>query len=359
MPDDAKFNEEEMLHLFSVMLGADEKEAASAKAGKTPTIPAVTPPASPLAAKPERPTPMALPSAAKVAPPAPMVLPLAAKPARPTPMAARAPLAQKQPVKPPVAPPAVKSVKLPEAVMIPPPPPPPVAVHFDPSLLAAEEPAEPAPPPPPPPPPTKPSREQLTQVEELGHQFEIGRTRMQQLLVPFIGERVTKKMLAWSLEHVQKSHPILKNVHWSSQGELHGDGTIEVARLVKNVQNILGQNVVGLTKASMLDLLKARLAAVEQGLGVSLRQAVEKEVRRLEGTPRLRSAAAGVCAFVLLCAVSLAGCQYFFSSKSLLQEARDLEAAGKYAEAAAAYEKFFRRNPPGRKRWKRCRGRRP
>ena len=194
-------------------------------------------------------------------------------------MATTPPAGPKEPAAASSKPPPPLKVKLPESALIPPPPPP-VTVEFDPSQMAVEEPE--ASPPPPPPPPSKPSREQLKQVEELGHQFEIGRQRVRQLLIPFIGERVTKKMLAWSLERVQKGHPIFKNVHWSSQGELHDDGMIEVDRLVKNAQAVQGQDVLALTKAAMLELLAARLAAVEQGLGASLRQAVEKEVRRLE-----------------------------------------------------------------------------
>ncbi len=287
MPDDAKFNEEEMLHLFSAMMGATEKEEkeaiAEAKAAPSPTPPAaaeaakqVPVPPAPLPAPSEAPpvadTPMAAPSEAPSQGHTPMAWPLPAKPEQPP-----APASPPRPVQPPEPPPL--KVKLPESALIPPPPPP-VTVEFDPSQMAVEEPEPP--PPPPPPPPSKPSREQLKHVEELGHQFEIGRQRVRQLLIPFIGERVAKKMLAWSLERVQKTHPIFKNVHWSSQGELHDDGTIEVDRLVKNAQAVQGQDVVVLTKAAMLELLAARLAAVEQGLGVSLRQAVEKEVRRLE-----------------------------------------------------------------------------
>ena len=120
-----------------------------------------------------------------------------------------------------------------------------------------------------------------TAVEDLGHQFEIGRTRMEQVLTPFISEKVTKKMFTWSLERAQKNHPILRNVHWSASGELLDNGSIEVDRMSKNLDALAGQNVVALAKAALLELLTSRLAAVEQGLGASMRQAVEKEVAKL------------------------------------------------------------------------------
>jgi hypothetical protein len=118
-------------------------------------------------------------------------------------------------------------------------------------------------------------------VDDLGHQFEIGRTRMEQVLTPFISEKVAKKMFTWSLERMQKIHPILKNVHWSPSGELLDNGSVEVEKLVKNLDSFLGQDVVALTKAALRELLAVRLAAVEQGLGASMRQAVEKEVAKL------------------------------------------------------------------------------
>jgi len=128
-----------------------------------------------------------------------------------------------------------------------------------------------APPPPPtaptlPPPPTAAAgaapatapvltAEDIKAVDDLGHQFEIGRVRMQQVLSPFIGEKVSKKMLAWSLDRAQKTHPILKNVHWSPSGELLDNGEVEVARLVKNLESFPGQPVIQLVKLAFSDLL--------------------------------------------------------------------------------------------------------
>jgi len=125
------------------------------------------------------------------------------------------------------------------------------------------------------------SPEDLKAVDDLGHQFEIGRVRMEQVLSPFISEKVAKKMLAWSLDRGQKTHPILKNVHWSPSGDLLDNGEIEVTRLVKNVEAFAGQPVVQLVKLAMSDLLVIRLEAVEKGLGPSMKQSVDKEVARL------------------------------------------------------------------------------
>jgi len=125
------------------------------------------------------------------------------------------------------------------------------------------------------------SPEDLKAVDDLGHQFEIGRVRMEQVLSPFISEKVAKKMLAWSLDRAQKTHPILKNVHWSPSGDLLDNGEIEVTRLVKNVEAFAGQPVVQLVKLAMSDLLVIRLEAVEKGLGPSMKQSVDKEVARL------------------------------------------------------------------------------
>lgn len=121
----------------------------------------------------------------------------------------------------------------------------------------------------------------IAAVEDFGHQFEIGRMRMEQVLTPFISEKVTRKMLAWSLERVQKSHPIMKNVHWAPSGDLLDNGAIEVERLKKNLDGFAGQPVVTLVKAALSELLGMRLIAVEQGLGASMRQTVEKEVTKL------------------------------------------------------------------------------
>jgi len=123
--------------------------------------------------------------------------------------------------------------------------------------------------------------EDLKAVDDLGHQFEIGRVRLEQVLSPFIGEKVSKKMLAWSLDRAQKTHPILKNVHWSPSGDLLDNGEIEVTRLVKNVEAFAGHPVVQLVKLALSDLLVIRLEAVEKGLGPSMKQAVDKEVARL------------------------------------------------------------------------------
>ena len=118
-------------------------------------------------------------------------------------------------------------------------------------------------------------------VTDLGHQFEIGRVRVEQVLTPFIGEKVVKRMLSWSLERAQKGHPILKNVHWSESGDLLDNGTVEVSRLAKNLDAFAGQPVLAMVKAALSELLTMRLLAVEQGLGPSMRQAVDKEVARL------------------------------------------------------------------------------
>jgi len=146
--------------------------------------------------------------------------------------------------------------------------------------VGAAPPAAPAAPPAPAGPATVSAADRAA-VEDLGHQFEIGRTRMEQVLGPFISEKVARKMLTWSLERAQKAHPILKNVHWSASGELLDNGAIEVDRLSKNLDTLAGQNVVALAKAALLELLNSRLTAVEQGLGASMRQAVEKEVAKL------------------------------------------------------------------------------
>lgn len=174
---------------------------------------------------------------------------------------------------PPVPPPVVPAA---------PPPAPPAPVHVDPVL------ASPPPPVAPPPPaapvaaaPTAITPAEVSQVEDLGHQFEIGRARMEQVLTPFISDKVTRKMLAWSLERVQKNHPIMKNVHWSPSGDLLDNGAIEVERLKKNLDGFVGQPVVALVKAALLELLSMRLTAVEQGLSSSMRQAMEKEAAKL------------------------------------------------------------------------------
>jgi hypothetical protein len=86
----------------------------------------------------------------------------------------------------------------------------------------------------------------------------------------------------WGLERVQRNHPILKNVHWSPGGDLVDNGTIEVNRFVKNAEALPGdQDAVAVAKAALLELVTVRLSAVEQGLGPSTKQAVEKEVTRL------------------------------------------------------------------------------
>jgi hypothetical protein len=153
-------------------------------------------------------------------------------------------------------------------------PPPPA-----PAAPAAAAPAAPAPAA-----PTTPVIDEATKhaVEDLGHQFEIGRNRVEQVLTPFIGEKVTKKMLAWSLERVQKTHPIMKMVHWAPNGDLLDNGEVEVGRLVQNLDGFIGMDAVMIVKAALNELLNMRLSAVEQTLGPSMRQAVEKEVSKLQ-----------------------------------------------------------------------------
>ena len=125
-------------------------------------------------------------------------------------------------------------------------------------------------------------KEQLAKVEDIGHQFEISRARMEQVLTPFISEKVAKKLLMWGLERVQRNHAILRNVHWSPGGDLVDNGTIEVNRLVKNAEALpIDQDAVAAAKAALMELVAVRLQAVEQGLGPSMKQAVEKEVMRL------------------------------------------------------------------------------
>jgi len=125
-------------------------------------------------------------------------------------------------------------------------------------------------------------KDQVAKVEEIGHQFEISRARMEQVLTPFISERVAKKLLMWGLDRVQRNHPILRNVHWSPSGDLVDNGTIEVNRFVKNAEALpADQDPVAAAKAALLELVTVRLSAVEQGLGPSMKQAVEREVTRL------------------------------------------------------------------------------
>ncbi len=47
----------------------------------------------------------------------------------------------------------------------------------------------------------------------------------------------------------------------------------------------------------------------------------------------------------VLCVLSLSGCKYIFPAKNSFQQARELESAGRYAEAATAYERVYRRHP--------------
>ncbi len=183
------------------------------------------------------------------------------------------------PVEPKVAPVhEIHDVKEPESFL--PSPPPPMEA---PPIVLEEETPEAEAPPAPAPGEEGLSKQQIEQVVELGHQFEIGRARMEQVLTPFIGQKVTRKMLSWSRDRVQKTRPILKNVHWSPAGDLLDNGAIEVDRLARNLEYFRGQDVVALTKAAFLELLDMRLSAVEQGLGASLRQAVDREIRRLRG----------------------------------------------------------------------------
>jgi len=101
------------------------------------------------------------------------------------------------------------------------------------------------------------------------------------VLTPFIGDKITKKMLSWSFERAVKSHPILKDTHWSMSGEYLDNGAIESGRVIKALAAYQGQDTVAMVKAALSELLKMRLAAVEQGLGPSLRQTVEKEIGKL------------------------------------------------------------------------------
>ena len=121
-----------------------------------------------------------------------------------------------------------------------------------------------------------------TRVEDILVAFEQVRGRMEQVLTPFIGDKITKKMLAWSFERAVKNHPVLKDTHWSMTGDFLDNGAIESGRLLKSLSAFAGQDTVALVKAALSELLKTRLAAVEQGLGPSLRQSVEKEVGKLE-----------------------------------------------------------------------------
>ena len=263
---DNKFTQDELLSLFSNMMGPAAAAPAAppvsppapapvvappplvpAPAGAPPAAPPPPPPLAP----PPPPPPVAAGMSAPVAPPPPPVIsappPVMAAPSAPPSVLGRPPAAV---AAPPVTspPPAPAEAPAPVAAL-------PTAVTVDPAARAA--------------------------VEDLGHQFEIGRNRVEQVLTPFIGEKVTKKMLAWSLERAQKNHPIMRNVHWAPSGDLLDNGEIEVTALVKNLDTFPGQDVRALVKAALNELLTMRLAAVEQGLGPSMRQAVEKEVARL------------------------------------------------------------------------------
>jgi hypothetical protein len=105
---------------------------------------------------------------------------------------------------------------------------------------------------------------------------------MEQVLTPFIGEKVARKMFSWSLDRASKTHLVLKNVHWSMAGELLDNGAIDVERLLRNFEHFPGVDTVALVKAAFSELLAVRLGAIEQGLGSSMRSAMEKDVLRLE-----------------------------------------------------------------------------
>ena len=127
----------------------------------------------------------------------------------------------------------------------------------------------------------RPKGEDEKIIEGILEQFDAVRNRMEMVLTPFIGDKITKKMLSWSFERAVKSHPILKDTHWTMTGEYLDNGAIESGRVIKALAAYQGQDTVALVKAALSELLKMRLAAVEQGLGPSLRQTVEKEVGKL------------------------------------------------------------------------------
>ena len=264
-----KFTQDELMQLFGASLGGP----APAPAAPPPPAPAPVapaPPAPPVAPVAPPPAPLPVPPVVAAAPPLAQA-PVAVPPPPPLPVAPVAPMAP-PPVVPVMAPPAPPMAGTPFA-----PPPPPMSPPTAPPAAAPTAPNAPvagAPPMPPAP-------EVVAAVDDLGHQFEIGRVRMEQVLTPFIGDKVTKKMLAWSLERAQKTHPILKNVHWSQTNDLLDNGEVEVSRLVKNIELFPAQPILQMVKAALADLIQMRLAAVEQGLGPSMKQAVEKEVARL------------------------------------------------------------------------------
>jgi len=268
LADEDKFSQDELSNLMKMLQDAGPAKPPAGPAPKSEEEPPGLPLPPPLAPKP---APVPPPKPVQPAPPAPPAAAAPPKPVQPAPPAPPAAAAPPKPVQPtPPVPPA--------AAVSPKPVPPPAA------------PAAEAPPPPPPPAPQDihGSQEPIARTpemlvaEDIARQFEVCRVHMEQVLTPFIGEKVAKKMLSWSLDRASKTNPVLKNVHWSMSGDLLDNGSIDAERLLRNFEHFPGVDAVGLVKKALSELLAMRLGAIEQGLGSSMRSAIEKDVLRLE-----------------------------------------------------------------------------
>lgn len=114
--------------------------------------------------------------------------------------------------------------------------------------------------------------------------FEEIRKTLSAQLEPKAGKKAIENMMLRTLEKTAAANPVLKNTNWDSEGNLRLNGTIDRARLVKNLEacgdRISADQALALALSS---LLRLRLNSIKQGLGQDAHSAAVDALVRKAG----------------------------------------------------------------------------
>lgn len=99
-----------------------------------------------------------------------------------------------------------------------------------------------------------------------------------------IDKKVLENMMLRTLEKTAAANTILKNTNWDDGGNLRLNGSIDMARLMKNMETCPDKNTRDADLAQALrELLYLRLFSVKQGLGKDVYCALTEKIAKKAG----------------------------------------------------------------------------
>lgn len=111
--------------------------------------------------------------------------------------------------------------------------------------------------------------------------FEEIRKAIVSELEPKIDRKALENMMLRTLEKTAACHAMLKNTNWDPEGNLRLNGTIDMARFIKNVQACADKNGPDAVMAEAFTaLLYSRLNSIKQGLGPDVYSVLKEKLHK-------------------------------------------------------------------------------